>query len=98
MQAIAHLLVEAQAAFGPVHVLFNNAAVFDLAPLLDSDEASFDRLFAVNVKGMFFVMQAVLRHMVEAGTQRRLGHQHGLAGGAPRQGAGVALPAPPRRP
>jgi len=69
-QAIAHMLAEAQVAFGPIHTLFNNAAVFDLAPLLDSDEASFDRLFAVNVKGMFFVMQAVLRHMVEAGTQR----------------------------
>ncbi|CAN7581577.1 L-iditol 2-dehydrogenase [Polaromonas sp. LjRoot131] len=68
-QAIARLLAEAQAAFGPVHTLFNNAAVFDLAPLLDSDEASFDKLFAVNVKGMFFVMQAVLRHMVEAGTK-----------------------------
>jgi D-sorbitol dehydrogenase (acceptor) len=68
-QAIARLLAEAQAAFGPLHTLFNNAAVFDLAPLLDSDEASFDRLFSVNVKGMFFVMQAVLRHMVEAGTQ-----------------------------
>jgi D-sorbitol dehydrogenase (acceptor) len=40
-----------------------------MAPLLDSNEASFDRLFAVNVKGMFFVMQAVLRHMVECGTQ-----------------------------
>ena len=66
--AIARLLVEAQAAFGPMHTLFNNAAVFDLAPLLEADEASFDKLFAVNVKGMFFVMQAVLRHMVEAGT------------------------------
>ena len=68
-QAIARLLAEARAAFGPIHTLFNNAAVFDLAPLLDSDEDSFDRLFAVNVKGMFFVMQAVLRHMVEAGAQ-----------------------------
>jgi len=68
-QDIQRLLAEALAAFGPVHTLFNNAAVFDLAPLLDSDEASFDKLFAVNVKGMFFVMQAVLRHMVEAGTQ-----------------------------
>jgi D-sorbitol dehydrogenase (acceptor) len=68
-QAIARLLAEARAALGPIHTLFNNAAVFDLAPLLDSDEDSFDRLFAVNVKGMFFVMQAVLRHMVEAGAQ-----------------------------
>ncbi|MDQ7974434.1 MAG: L-iditol 2-dehydrogenase [Rhodocyclaceae bacterium] len=66
---IAHLLDTAVARFGPVHALVNNAAVFDLAPLLESDEASFDRLFAVNVKGLFFVMQAVLRHMVEAGTE-----------------------------
>ncbi|MDP9900551.1 L-iditol 2-dehydrogenase [Variovorax ginsengisoli] len=65
---IARLVSEAQAHFGPIHTLVNNAAVFDMAPLLDADTASFDLLFAVNVKGMFFVMQAVLRHMVEAGT------------------------------
>jgi D-sorbitol dehydrogenase (acceptor) len=67
--SIAAMLRSATGRFGPVQVLFNNAAVFDLAPLLDSDEASFDRLFAVNVKGMFFVMQAVLRQMVEAGVR-----------------------------
>jgi len=67
--AIARMLDAAVQRFGPVHTLFNNAAVFDMAPLLESSEASFDLLFAVNVKGMFFVMQAVLRHMVEAGTQ-----------------------------
>jgi D-sorbitol dehydrogenase (acceptor) len=66
--SIARLLDAARERFGPVHTLVNNAAVFDMAPLLESDESSFDRLFAVNVKGMFFVMQAVLRHMVEAGT------------------------------
>ncbi|MBU2410321.1 MAG: SDR family oxidoreductase, partial [Gammaproteobacteria bacterium] len=48
--------------------LVNNAALFDMAPLLDSDEASFDRLFAVNVRGMFFVMQRVLKRMVGAAT------------------------------
>ncbi len=66
--AIAQMVAAAQARFGPIHTLVNNAALFDMAPLLDADEASFDRLFAVNVKGMFFVMQAVLRHMVDAGT------------------------------
>ncbi len=35
--------------------------MFDIAPLLISDEAMYERLYAVNVKGMFFVMQAVLR-------------------------------------
>jgi D-sorbitol dehydrogenase (acceptor) len=38
-----------------------------MAPLLESDEASFDRLFAVNVKALFFVMQRVLQHMVAHG-------------------------------
>ena len=66
--AIARMVSEAQRQFGPIHTLFNNAAVFDLSPLLDATEASYDQLFAVNVKGMFFVMQAVLKHMVGAGT------------------------------
>jgi D-sorbitol dehydrogenase (acceptor) len=67
--SIAAMMHSATQRFGTVEVLFNNAAVFDLAPLLDSDEASFERLFAVNVKGMFFVMQAVLAQMVAAGVK-----------------------------
>jgi D-sorbitol dehydrogenase (acceptor) len=61
---IARLVAQAVAGFGAIDILFNNAGIFDLAPLLDSDEAMFDRLFAVNVKGSFFVMQKVLAHMV----------------------------------
>jgi D-sorbitol dehydrogenase (acceptor) len=57
--------------FGVIEILFNNAAVFDLAPLLDSNEAMYERLFAVNVKGMFFVMQKVLAQMVGAGERLR---------------------------
>jgi D-sorbitol dehydrogenase (acceptor) len=60
------MIAAAEERFGVAHILFNNAAVFDLAPLLESDEAMYDRLFAVNVKGMFFVMQKVLARMVQA--------------------------------
>ncbi len=67
--AISRMIAAATDRFGPIHTLVNNAAVFDLAPLLESDEASFDRMFAVNVKGMFFTMQAVLQSMVDAGTE-----------------------------
>ena len=67
MQSIDALMVAAQARFGPVTTLFNNAAIFDMAPLLQSDEAMYDKLFAVNVKGAFFVMQKVLAHMVNSG-------------------------------
>lgn len=58
------LIDKACASFGPVSILFNNAAVFDMAPLLESHEAMYDKIFAVNVKGAFFVMQKVLAHMV----------------------------------
>jgi D-sorbitol dehydrogenase (acceptor) len=61
-------LVDAAAKrFGVVDVLFNNAAVFDMAPLLEADVAQYQRMFDVNVKGMFFTMQAVLARLVAAG-------------------------------
>ncbi len=66
---IARLVESARACFGTIDTLVNNAAVFDMAPLLDSSEAMYDRLFAVNVKGLFFTMQAVLKQMVEAGAK-----------------------------
>ena len=58
------LLDAAEQRFGDIHVLFNNAAIFDMAPFLESTEASYDKVFAVNVKGMFFVMQKCLARMV----------------------------------
>jgi D-sorbitol dehydrogenase (acceptor) len=63
------VVAAARERFGPIDILFNNAAVFDMAPLLESDEAMYERLFAVNVKGAFFVMQKVLAQMVEAGVR-----------------------------
>ena len=81
--SIEAMMASARRRFGTVEVLFNNAAVFDLAPLLESSEASYERLFAVNVKGMFFVMQAVLKGMVEAGVK---GSVINLASQAGRRG------------
>ena len=61
---ITRLITQATDHFGPIHILFNNAAIFDMAPLLESDEAMYDKMFAVNVKGAFFIMQKVLANMV----------------------------------
>jgi D-sorbitol dehydrogenase (acceptor) len=77
------LVDEAAQRFGTVDVLFNNAAVFDLAPLLDSDERMYRRLFDVNVKGLFFMMQAVLAALVAA---KRPGSIVNLASQAGRRG------------
>ncbi|WP_106419654.1 L-iditol 2-dehydrogenase [Salinicola tamaricis] len=61
-------MIEAvQARLGPIDILVNNAAVFDMAPVLEVSEASYDKQFAVNVKGTFFTLQAVAAHMVERG-------------------------------
>ncbi len=55
------------ASAGGIDILVNNAAVFDLAPILEVTRESFDRVFDVNVKGLLFTLQAVARRMVEQG-------------------------------
>jgi D-sorbitol dehydrogenase (acceptor) len=52
---------------GGIDILVNNAAIFDMGPLLEISEASYDKQFAVNVKGMLFTTQAVAARMVEQG-------------------------------
>jgi NAD(P)-dependent dehydrogenase (short-subunit alcohol dehydrogenase family) len=47
-------------AFGALDILFVNAGVADLRPVEKWDEAGFDRTFAINVKGPYFLIQALL--------------------------------------
>lgn len=81
--AVKALITSLNQQYGVVNVLFNNAAIFDMAPLLASNEAMYDKIFAVNVKGMFFVMQAVLEGLVAAG---QTGSLINLASQAGRRG------------
>ncbi len=52
---------------GGIDILVNNAAVFDMAPIVEVTRASFDRVFDVNVKGLFFALQAVAKAMIARG-------------------------------
>lgn len=52
---------------GRLDILVNNAALFDLAPIVEISKASYDRLFAVNVQGTLFTMQAAARAMIARG-------------------------------
>ena len=52
---------------GGIDILVNNAGIFDMGPLLETSEASYDKQFAVNVKGTLFTTQAVVARMVEQG-------------------------------
>jgi NAD(P)-dependent dehydrogenase (short-subunit alcohol dehydrogenase family) len=47
-------------AFGGLDALFINAGIGDFRPVEAWDEAGFDRSFAVNVKGPYFLIQALL--------------------------------------
>ena len=45
-------------------VLFNNAAIFDMGSILDADLEQYDRLFDLNVRAFYAVMQATAKSMV----------------------------------
>jgi NAD(P)-dependent dehydrogenase (short-subunit alcohol dehydrogenase family) len=66
LNAVKVLVQKQSTQHGIINVLVNNAAIFDMAPLLESDEAMYDKLFAVNVKGLFFTLQTVLQNLVDA--------------------------------
>lgn len=52
---------------GGLDILVNNAAVFDLAPITQITRASYDNVFAVNVAGVLFSMQAAAKRMIARG-------------------------------
>src|SRR5690242_222600 len=57
--SIDAMVAAVMAEAGRIDVLVNNAAIFDMAPLLEITEASYDKQFAINVKGLLFTLQAV---------------------------------------
>ncbi len=59
---------EIEAAFGGLDILFANAGVAYATPLETTDAAMFDRLMDVNVKGVFFTIQAMLPLLREGGS------------------------------
>ena len=52
---------------GHLDILINNAALFSAAPIVEITRADYDKLFAVNVAGTLFCLQAAARHMIARG-------------------------------
>ncbi|MEL6235042.1 MAG: L-iditol 2-dehydrogenase [Pseudomonadota bacterium] len=66
--------------FGRIDILINNAALFTAAPIVEVARSDFDRVFAVNVAGTFFTLQAVARHMIAAGSGGKIINMASQAG------------------
>jgi NAD(P)-dependent dehydrogenase (short-subunit alcohol dehydrogenase family) len=64
---VASAVAKVKAALGPITVLFNHAGSITIKPFLETTEADWDGLMAVNVKSMYLMTRAVLPQMIEAG-------------------------------
>jgi NAD(P)-dependent dehydrogenase (short-subunit alcohol dehydrogenase family) len=58
------------AALGRLDILINNAATSSVESLLEVTEREWDKIFAVNVKALFFLLQAAARAMKDTGGGR----------------------------
>lgn len=83
IDAAIHAVEERQ---GGLDILINNAALFDLAPIVEISRASYDRLFSINVAGTLFMMQAAARSMIAKGQGGKIINMASQAG---RRGEGL---------
>ena len=65
--AVRGMFDAAEAAFGGVDVLVNNAGIMKLAKIADSDDALFDQQIAVNLKGSFNAMREAAKRLRDGG-------------------------------
>lgn len=73
-------IASAVAKMGRLDILVNNAALFDACPITDITRGSYDRLFAVNVAGTLFTLQAAARQMIAQGTGGKIINMASQAG------------------
>ena len=59
---VERLFLEAEKAFGKIHVVVNNAGVYEFMPLEEATEKQFHRMFDTNVLGILLVTQEALKH------------------------------------
>ncbi|CAB3898329.1 Glucose 1-dehydrogenase 2 [Achromobacter aegrifaciens] len=67
-QAVRALADAVAALYGALDVWVNNAGFMARMPVLDLDEAAWQRTMDINLKGTFFGAQAAARHMIAQGS------------------------------
>jgi NAD(P)-dependent dehydrogenase (short-subunit alcohol dehydrogenase family) len=67
-EQVRNLVATAVKTYGALHYAFNNAGILPAgAPLAELEEASFDEVIAVDLRGVFLCMKYEIRHMLKAG-------------------------------
>lgn len=64
---MAALFDQTTQTFGGVDVLVNNAGIMTLAPLADTDDASFDEQMGINLKGTFYGLRLAAKQLRDGG-------------------------------
>ncbi len=65
--SIDAMVARVVAECGGIDILVNNAGLFDLAPIVDITRESYRKVYAVNVEGLLFTLQAVAKQMIVQG-------------------------------
>jgi NAD(P)-dependent dehydrogenase (short-subunit alcohol dehydrogenase family) len=90
---VRDMVQKAAGAFGKLDCAFNNAGIFHPAMTIDQiDESSFDRVMAVDLKGVFHCLKYELQYMIKAGTGAIV-NTASVAGLLPEAGAGAYVAA-----
>jgi 3-oxoacyl-[acyl-carrier protein] reductase len=66
-RAVGRMFDAAEAAFGGVDVVVNNAGIMKLASMAESDDALFDRQVAINLKGSFNLLREAAKRLRDGG-------------------------------
>ena len=86
--AVKRMVRDVISEFGRIDILVNNAAIVQVKPMLDLSEEDWDRMIAVNQRGLFFCLQAVAAQMVRQidGGRKELVTGRGKGATATREG------------
>ena len=87
---VARVVEHTLERYGAVHGLVNNAAIGPLGTVVDTEEALFDRIMAVNLRGTYLMSRAVIPHMARQGGGAIVNIGSGAGWGKPNMAAYAA--------
>jgi NAD(P)-dependent dehydrogenase (short-subunit alcohol dehydrogenase family) len=65
-QDIRNMIKTTVSTYGELHILYNNAGTGIVEPLIESTQASFDKMVSINLKGVWLAMKHAIPEMVKA--------------------------------